>query len=96
CPANDDARTFAEYLLRIGNGTEPTIENDLIQLPDEMIVCPQNNKNLIDSLINTIYSNLTKNVPFFVVSAVGVVLFIVGVRISPFRLSGNNFDVFVV
>ncbi|CAG8548542.1 24051_t:CDS:1, partial [Gigaspora rosea] len=36
-PANDDTKTFAEYLLRIGNGTEPTIENDLIQLPDEMI-----------------------------------------------------------
>ncbi|CAG8523170.1 137_t:CDS:2, partial [Racocetra persica] len=61
CPANNEARTFAKYLLRIGNGTEPTIENDLIQLLDEMIICLQNNKDSIDSLINTVYSNLTKN-----------------------------------
>jgi hypothetical protein len=48
-------------LLRIGNGTEPTIENNLIRLPDEMIVHPENGKDPIDSLIDTVYPNLTKN-----------------------------------
>ncbi|CAG8712834.1 3934_t:CDS:1, partial [Acaulospora morrowiae] len=33
---NSEASTFMEYLLRIGSGIEPTIENDLICLPDEM------------------------------------------------------------
>ncbi|CAG8802271.1 16276_t:CDS:1, partial [Gigaspora rosea] len=33
----------------------------LIRLPNEIIVRPQNNENLIDFLINTIYSNLTEN-----------------------------------
>ncbi|CAG8664796.1 12324_t:CDS:2 [Cetraspora pellucida] len=60
-PANDKKRTFVEYLLRIGNGTEPTIDNDLIRLPDEMTVRPQNQEDSIDPLINIIYSNLTEN-----------------------------------
>ncbi|CAG8566216.1 6522_t:CDS:2 [Racocetra fulgida] len=36
-------------------------ENDLIRLRDEMIIHPWNNKNSIDSLINTVYLNLTEN-----------------------------------
>lgn len=29
---------FAEYLLRIGKGTEEACENDFVQLPDDVIV----------------------------------------------------------
>ncbi|CAJ0848859.1 20320_t:CDS:2 [Entrophospora sp. SA101] len=54
-------KKFAEYLLRIGNGTEPTIGNNLIQLPDKMIIHPQNGKDPINLLIDTIYPNLTEN-----------------------------------
>ncbi|CAJ0749597.1 19287_t:CDS:2, partial [Entrophospora sp. SA101] len=45
----------------IGNGTEPTIENNLIWLSDEMIVHPQNGKDPIDLLIDTVYPNLIEN-----------------------------------
>ncbi|CAJ0768593.1 22835_t:CDS:1, partial [Entrophospora sp. SA101] len=41
----------------IGNGTEPTIENNLIWISDEMIVHPQNGKDPIDLLIDTVYPN---------------------------------------
>nr|CAG8555151.1 4908_t:CDS:2 [Entrophospora candida]CAG8561334.1 1102_t:CDS:2 [Entrophospora candida] len=58
---NFEAKAFAEYLFRIGNGTEPTIENNLIRFPDEMIVHPENDKDPIYLLINTVYPNLTKN-----------------------------------
>ncbi|CAJ0858611.1 12580_t:CDS:2, partial [Entrophospora sp. SA101] len=48
-------------LNKIGNGTEPTIGNNLIQLPDKMIIHPQNGKDPINLLIDTIYPNLTEN-----------------------------------
>ncbi|CAG8795946.1 6798_t:CDS:1, partial [Gigaspora rosea] len=49
------AKTFTEYLLRIGNGTEPVINNNLICLPDEIVVNPQNNNNdPIDTLSNEV------------------------------------------
>ncbi|CAG8471117.1 4110_t:CDS:2 [Acaulospora morrowiae] len=59
---NNKTKTFADYLLRIGNGTEPTIENDLIRLPDEIIIRSQNNEDHINLLINAVYPNLTKNI----------------------------------
>ncbi|CAG8597955.1 11583_t:CDS:2 [Acaulospora morrowiae] len=55
---NSEASAFTEYLIRIGSGTEPTIENDLIWLPDEMVIYPHNNNDLINSIINVIYPNL--------------------------------------
>ncbi|CAJ0827140.1 7108_t:CDS:10 [Entrophospora sp. SA101] len=41
----------------VRNGTEPTIENNLIWISDEMIVHPQNGKDPIDLLIDTVYPN---------------------------------------
>ncbi|CAG8599079.1 9139_t:CDS:2 [Gigaspora margarita] len=59
---NQEAKTFAEYLLRIGNGTEPVINNNLIRLPNEIVVTSQNNNNdPIDTLSNVVYSNLAEN-----------------------------------
>ncbi|CAG8842778.1 17680_t:CDS:2, partial [Gigaspora margarita] len=56
------AKTFAKYLLIIGNGTEPVINNDLICLPDKIVVTPQNNNNdPIDTLSNVVYDNLAEN-----------------------------------
>lgn len=37
---NLEAQVFAEYLLRIGDGTKPTIGNNLIRLPDKIIIHP--------------------------------------------------------
>ncbi|CAG8510635.1 10177_t:CDS:1 [Ambispora leptoticha] len=55
---NHEAKTFAKYLLRIGNGAETIIENDLIRLPNKIIIHLQNDQ---DSLIDAVYPNLTEN-----------------------------------
>ncbi|CAG8757827.1 17984_t:CDS:1 [Cetraspora pellucida] len=57
-----EAKTFADYLLNIGNSTEPTTENNLIRLPDEIVIYSQSNKDSINSLIDAIYYNLAKNI----------------------------------
>ncbi|CAG8836583.1 31246_t:CDS:2, partial [Gigaspora margarita] len=36
-----------KYLLRIGNGTEPTIGNNFIQLPDKIVISAQNEQDHI-------------------------------------------------
>jgi hypothetical protein len=46
---------FAEYLLRIGNGTEETNENGDILLPTSICVPNKTSDNGLDSLINDIY-----------------------------------------
>ncbi|CAG8733413.1 19329_t:CDS:1, partial [Gigaspora rosea] len=45
--ANHEAKEFSEYLLRIGNGTEPTIGNNLIRLPDNIVITAQNEQDHI-------------------------------------------------
>ncbi|CAG8798857.1 10026_t:CDS:1, partial [Cetraspora pellucida] len=47
-----EAKAFADYLLNIGNGTEPTTENNLIHLPDEIVIYLQSNEDSINSLID--------------------------------------------
>jgi hypothetical protein len=56
-----EAQAFAEYLLQIGNGTEQMIENELIRIPDHMVVQPQDSENPNDALIDVIYPNLLEN-----------------------------------
>nr|CAG8528456.1 14644_t:CDS:2 [Entrophospora candida] len=51
----------AIFHVNIGNGTEPIIENNLIWLSVEMIVHPQNGKDPIDLLIDTVYPNHIEN-----------------------------------
>jgi hypothetical protein len=46
---------FAEYLLRIGNGTEKTNENDEILLPRSICVQEKADNKGLDGLINHIY-----------------------------------------
>jgi ATP-dependent DNA helicase PIF1 len=46
---------FAEYLLRIGNGTEKTNENGEILLPTSICVPNKTGDNGLDRLIDHIY-----------------------------------------
>jgi len=51
---------FSKYLLKIGEGTEPTFnsnEDDLIKLPDEICM----NLSNLSELINYIYDDLSEN-----------------------------------
>ncbi|KAG8364624.1 hypothetical protein BUALT_Bualt18G0016800 [Buddleja alternifolia] len=57
--AQDDQR-FSDFLLRIGNGEEPTIENDMIRIPDSMSM-PWEGEHSIDELIRTIFPNLSSH-----------------------------------
>ncbi|CAG8758411.1 10418_t:CDS:2, partial [Gigaspora margarita] len=58
-----DQRTkeFSEYLLHIRNGTEPIIKNNLIWLPDKIVITSQNKQDHISLLLDAIYSNLAEN-----------------------------------
>ncbi|CAG8736815.1 36573_t:CDS:2, partial [Racocetra persica] len=51
---NPEANNFKNFLLRIGNGTEPTINDDMIRLPDHMTI-EWFNDNSLQTLIKEIY-----------------------------------------
>ncbi|XP_020243613.1 ATP-dependent DNA helicase PIF1-like [Asparagus officinalis] len=52
---------FSEFLLRIGNGDEPTVTEDLIKLPTAMLIKNQGDELPEDSLINSIFPSLAEN-----------------------------------
>src|SRR5438874_10516210 len=59
-PDAAEQKEFADWLLEVGEGHIPTIrglENNIIQLPNDIILPSQN----INDLINFVYSNLTTN-----------------------------------
>ncbi|KAG8382282.1 hypothetical protein BUALT_Bualt05G0060600 [Buddleja alternifolia] len=49
---------FSDFLLRIGNGEEPTIENDMIRIPDSMSM-PWEGEYSVDELIRTFFTDLS-------------------------------------
>jgi ATP-dependent DNA helicase PIF1 len=51
---------FADYLLRIGNGTEEVNEYGDVRLPDEICV-PWDSEKDLDTLIESIFPNLNEN-----------------------------------
>nr|XP_027091801.1 uncharacterized protein LOC113712521 [Coffea arabica] len=56
--ARDDPE-FIEYLLRVGNGTEPTVNNDCIQIPPSMLIRYTNDEDSIKELTTTVFPDLT-------------------------------------
>ena len=50
---------YSEFLLRIGNGTEVSCENDYVQLPDDIIIEYKSEESL-DRLIECVFPNITK------------------------------------
>ena len=48
---------FAQYLMRIGDGTEPTLENDMIHVPPQMAI-PWDGESAIQQLIEEIFPDL--------------------------------------
>uniref|UniRef100_A0A803N7C7 DNA helicase Pif1-like 2B domain-containing protein n=1 Tax=Chenopodium quinoa TaxID=63459 RepID=A0A803N7C7_CHEQI len=52
---------FAAFLLRVGDGCEPTVDEDMIKLPSS--ICAGNGDNIsVDNLIHQIFPNLTEHV----------------------------------
>ena len=52
---------FSEFLLRVGNGVESTISDDLILLSKEMVIQYENDEISDRKLIDTIFLFLTEN-----------------------------------
>lgn len=46
---------FSDYLLRVGNGTEDTVDDDYIRLPDEICVPYTGDTTDIDKLIESVF-----------------------------------------
>ena len=51
---------FSEFLLRIGEGTEKTFQNDYVQLPDD-IMLEYTDEQSIDTLIDHVFPDLAAN-----------------------------------
>ena len=56
--ARDDPE-FIEYLLRVRNGTEPTVNNDCIQIPPSLLIRYTNDEDSIRELTATVFLDLT-------------------------------------
>jgi ATP-dependent DNA helicase PIF1 len=52
---------FADYLLRIGNGTEEVFDGDYVQLPDDILIQNPSEDDSIDILIDRVFPNLVAN-----------------------------------
>ncbi|XP_062195342.1 uncharacterized protein LOC133898687 [Phragmites australis] len=52
---------FSEYLLRIGNGTEETIGDDYVRLPNDIVVGYSTAEESIDKLIEFVFPDLQNN-----------------------------------
>lgn len=53
--------TFSEFLLRVGNGDEPTDAEGNVRLPDDMIIEYDNDAKSTKRLIEAIFPNISKN-----------------------------------
>ncbi|XP_059288818.1 uncharacterized protein LOC132042232 [Lycium ferocissimum] len=53
--------SFSEFLLRIGNGEEPTIRDDLVLLPKQLVIENNGDSTGEDALIRKIFPSLDKN-----------------------------------
>uniref|UniRef100_A0A453LRL1 ATP-dependent DNA helicase n=1 Tax=Aegilops tauschii subsp. strangulata TaxID=200361 RepID=A0A453LRL1_AEGTS len=52
---------FSDFLLRIGDGTEESIGQDYVRLPDEIVVPYIDPKHSVSKLINDIFPSLGQN-----------------------------------
>ncbi len=52
---------FSAFLLRIGNGEEPTNDADMVTIPNQMLVSHEESFDAEISLINSIYPELQQN-----------------------------------
>jgi hypothetical protein len=52
---------FSEYLLRIGNGTEDTIGDDYVRLPDDIVIGYTEDGKAINKLIEDVFPSLHAN-----------------------------------
>jgi len=49
---------FSEYLLCIGNGTEETIGDDYVRLPDDIVIGYTDTDVAVNTLISSVFPSL--------------------------------------
>jgi ATP-dependent DNA helicase PIF1 len=52
---------FSDYLLRIGNGTEETIANDYVHLPEDIVIGYTDTDDCVNKLIQHVFPSLEDN-----------------------------------
>jgi len=52
---------FSEYLLRIGNGTEETIGDDYVRLPDDIVIAYTDTDVAVNRLISSVFPSLEEH-----------------------------------
>jgi ATP-dependent DNA helicase PIF1 len=52
---------FSDYLLRIGNGTEETITDDYVHLPEDIVIGYTDTNDCVDKLIQHVFPSLEDN-----------------------------------
>jgi hypothetical protein len=52
---------FSDFLLRIGDGTEESIGQDYVRLPEEIVVAYTDSKKPVSKLINDVFPSLGQN-----------------------------------
>jgi ATP-dependent DNA helicase PIF1 len=52
---------FSDFLLRIGNGTEESIGENYVRLPEEIVIGYTDSQSSVSKLINDIFPSLDKN-----------------------------------
>ncbi|XP_059638873.1 uncharacterized protein LOC132281157 [Cornus florida] len=53
--------SFVDFLLRVGSGEEPVLVDNMIKLPNEMVIKSTNEEDLEKDLINVVLPHLFKN-----------------------------------
>lgn len=48
-------KNFRDFLLQVGNGEKPTIDDDMILLPNEMVIRHRDDDSSKNVLINSIF-----------------------------------------
>lgn len=59
CHGSED-QNYSNFVLYVGNGVEPTVNNDMIRIP-ESVVIPWEDESSIDMLISSAFPDLGNN-----------------------------------
>ncbi|XP_026428946.1 uncharacterized protein LOC113324879 [Papaver somniferum] len=52
--------SYSDFLMRVGDGNEPSLPNDMIKMPDDMVI-PWNGEDSVSQLIDVTFPDLADN-----------------------------------
>ena len=62
---SNNAKNFNNYLLHIEDGNELTLGNNMIQIPDNMVISWKDDEKFLQTIIEKTYLNLSENISNF-------------------------------